>query len=126
MTKQEAIEALATALAVGQGGSTYRTLDGQPTGVNMKATAGTVIGWYFFNNASSIRYVKLYDLATAPTQANTPICTFPLPVSGQHVNAFGTAMGFANGLGIRVTTGLADNDTGAPTAFDVQVNLFYL
>ena len=35
--------------------NTYRTLDGQPTGVNVKASPGQVGGWYLSNNAGSAR-----------------------------------------------------------------------
>ena len=52
--------------------ATYRTLDGQPTGVNIKATPGEVAGWHLGNQAAAVRYVKLYDKATAPTSGDTP------------------------------------------------------
>lgn len=120
------LKKLLGASAVGGGASTYRTLDGQNTGVNVKVGTGAVVGWYLFNASASVRYVKLYDKATAPTQADMPLVTLPLPVSNQGANLLGTGPGFVNGLGIRVTTGLADNDNGAPTANDVQVNLFHL
>ena len=35
--------------------NTYRTLDAQPTGVNVKASPGEVAGWYLSNNASAVR-----------------------------------------------------------------------
>src|SRR5256885_16644193 len=105
--------------------NTYRTLDGQPTGVNVKASAGQVGGWFLSNNASSVRYVKLYDKATAPTSADTPKLTLLLPANSA-ANVLAVAgVDFTSGLGVRVTTGVAANDTGAPTANDVVVNLFY-
>ena len=36
---------------------TYRTLDGQPTGVNVKSSPGEVAGWFLANNANAVRYV---------------------------------------------------------------------
>jgi hypothetical protein len=83
-------------------------------------------GWYLFNNAAAVRYVKIYDEATVPVSTDTPILTLPLP-AGQGANLLQGegAISLANGLGIRVTTGVADNDTGAPTANDVQINLFW-
>src|SRR4051812_11748720 len=105
--------------------NTYRTLDGQPTGVNVKASAGQVGGWFLSNNASSVRYVKLYDKATAPTSGDTPKLTLLVPANSA-ANVLAVAgIDFTVGLGVRVTTGVADNDTGAPTANDVVVNLFY-
>ena len=43
----------------------------EQTGVNVKASAGQVFGWYLFNAAASTRYVKFYDKASAPTVAAT-------------------------------------------------------
>jgi hypothetical protein len=105
--------------------NTYRTLDGQPTGVNIKATAGEVAGWFLGNQASSVRYVKLYDKATAPGSGDTPKCTLPMPANSAANVIAPAGIDFTSGIGIRVTTGVADNDTGAPTANDVVVNILY-
>lgn len=105
--------------------NTYRTLDGQPAGVNVKAAPGQVGGWYLSNNAGSVRYVKLYDKATAPTSADTPKLTVLVPANGAANLLAVCGIDFAAGIGVRVTTGVADNDTGAPSANDVVVNLFY-
>jgi hypothetical protein len=105
--------------------NTFRTLDAQPTGVNVKASPGEVAGWYFSNNAAAVRYLKLYDKATAPTSADTPKLTILVPANGA-ANLLGPAgIDFTSGIGLRCTTGVADNDTGSPTANDVIVNLFY-
>lgn len=106
---------------------TYRVLwPGNTTGVNIKAAAGQVYGWYLYNNAAAIRIVKLYDKATAPTVGtDTPTQTIVLPANGG-ANLFSdVGFQFLNGIGIGVSTGIADNDTTAPSANDVVVNLFY-
>jgi hypothetical protein len=106
---------------------TYRVLwPGNTTGVSIKPAGGQVYGWYLFNNASSIRVLKLYDKATAPTVgSDTPTQTIVLPANGG-ANLFSdVGFLFSNGIGIGVTTGIADGDTTAPTANDVTVNLFY-
>lgn len=105
--------------------ASYRTIDGQPAGVVVKASPGLLAGWYLFNNAASLNYVKIYDKATAPTSSDTPKLTLTVP-NGQGANAFPVAgIEFQSGIGIRVTTGIADNNTGAPAANDVTVNLFF-
>jgi len=105
--------------------NTYRTLDGQPTGVNIKTTPGEVNGWFIGNQASAVRYVKLYDKATAPLASDTPKVTMAIPATSA-ANVFAdSGIDFTAGIGIRVTTGVADNDTGAPTANDVVINVFY-
>ena len=74
-------------------------------------------------DASAIRYVKLYDKATAPTSTDTPVLTIQLsPQATEHIAAH---MTLSNGLGIRATTGSADSDTGAPAAGDVIVDVTY-
>jgi hypothetical protein len=107
--------------------STYRVLwPNNVTGVNVKGSAGQVYGWYLYNNATSIRIVKLYNKATAPTTGtDTPSHTIVLPPNGG-ANVF-TDLGFSfsSGIGIAVTTGIADSDTTAPAANDVIINLFY-
>jgi hypothetical protein len=117
-----------TCVPVTSGGlTTYRVLwPGNTTGVNIKASAGQVYGWYLYNNASSIRVVKLYNKATAPTVGtDTPTQTIVLPANGG-ANVFSDiGFAFSSGIGIGVTTGIADNDTGAPSANDVVANLFY-
>jgi hypothetical protein len=105
--------------------ATYRTLDGQPTGVSIKSAPGQVGGWYIANNASAVRYVKLYDKATAPTSGDTPKLTVALPANSAANYLSVSGIDFTAGLGIRVTTGVADNDTGAPSANDIVLNLFY-
>ena len=107
------------------GWSVYRTLDGQPTGVSVKASVGQLGGWFLSNNNAAVRYVKLYDKATAPASTDTPLLTLLLPANSAANLLAVPGIDFAAGIGIRVTTGVADSDTGAPSANDVVVNLFY-
>jgi hypothetical protein len=95
------------------------------TGVLVKAKPGDVWGWYMYNAAAAVRYLKLYDKATAPLSTDVPKMTLPIP-AGLGANMMAPAgVDFTVGIGYRVTTGVADNDTGAPAANDVQLNLFY-
>jgi hypothetical protein len=105
--------------------NTYRTLDGQATGITIKAGPGQVGGWYLANNAGSVRYVKLYDKASAPSASDVPKLTIALPANSAANVLAGAGIDFTSGIGLRVTTGVADNDTGAPTTNDVIINLFY-
>jgi hypothetical protein len=112
--------------ATSGGYTTYRNIDLDETGVNVKASAGQVFGWYVFNNATTTRFLKLYNVASAPTVGTTtPLLTIPIP-SGAAANVeFGAGIAFGTGIGVGCTTGVADNDTGAPGANDCVVNLFY-
>jgi len=106
--------------------STYRSLSLVATGVNIKASAGQVYGWYLYNNATTVRFVKLYNTASAPTAGSgTPTHTIPIPPGAAANVSFPQGIAFGTGIGIIATTGVADADTGAPSANDVIVNIFY-
>jgi hypothetical protein len=55
--------------------------------------------------------------------------TFPIPAGGTDgvaANmAFTPGIKFGTAITVAATTGLADNDTGAPAANDCIVNVFY-
>ncbi len=105
--------------------SIYRNLDLGVTGQIVKATPGTLFTWYLANDASTVRFVKVYDKATAPTQADTPVMTLPVPATSAANVALDSGLAFVNGISLRGTTGVADNDTGAPSTNDIIVNLGY-
>lgn len=77
-----------------------------------------------YNASASGRYLKLYDKSTAPASTDTPRKTYYLPAT----SAFALDLNdyFIAGLGYRLTTGSADNDTGALTSGDILgLNLDY-
>lgn len=93
---------------------------------SVKASAGQVYGWYLFNAATSTRYLKLYNKASAPTVGtDTPFMTIPIPAGGAANVEFTCGIAFGTGIAFALTTGIADADTGALAASDVVVNLLY-
>lgn len=106
---------------------TYRNLNVQITGSIIKAAKGQIFDLHICNQAAAARFVKLYDLATAPTAANTPIRTYSIPASTT-VSLAVTSAGieFLTGISIRGTVLLADNDNTAPTANDIIVNIGWM
>lgn len=85
--------------------------------------------FYATNIGATPAFVKLYNKATAPVSTDVPamilvvpaavsgvpgVCTLPIGFSGFR---------FALGLGIRITGGMADNDTTAVAAGQVKVML---
>jgi len=109
------------------GHKVYRNINLLATGQLIKGGYGRLTGWHFVNQAAAARYVKLYDKATAPTVGtDTPKMTVALAATSQRdfpIDDDGVE--FLLGIGIGATTGIADADTGAPTANDVVVNVFY-
>lgn len=132
----QALSATVDSVAVGAsatGGATpYKSLDLDETEEEVKATAGTVYGLYFFNAVTSKRYVKFYNATAANTTVGTttPVMTIPIPANASDATAgwigFGdVGVAFDTAISIACTTGLADNDTGAPGAADVVVVVIY-
>ena len=105
---------------------TYRNLDVQITGSVIKAYAGGIFDLTMSNTSAAIRYVKLYDKATAPTASDTPVRTYFLPPSWTIVVPISDGINYVNGISIRASTGVADSDNTAPSANDVIVNIGYL
>lgn len=114
------------------GGATiFRSIDLDESEEEVKASAGRVYGIAFSNMATSSRFLKLYNATAANVTVGTttPVVTLALPgnssddVSG--VLSFPFGISFDTAITAAATTGLADNDTGAPSANDVIVNIFY-
>ena len=106
--------------------SIYRNISLGAGGIRIKGSAGQIYGWFLFNNAASVRYVKLYNTSSAPSVgSSTPFMTIPLPAGGGANVNFTSGISFSHGIGIGATTGVTDGNTGAPAAHDVIVNIIY-
>ena len=95
----------------------------------IRSTGGKLRGFMFLNTGSAIDYVKLYDKAAAPASTDTPKLRIPVPhntAAGAGIVAmdFPAGLQFKNGIGIRVTGGLADADTANATALTV-INVIF-
>ena len=94
---------------------------------NVKSSAGQLYGYYAFNKATSISFLKLYNVSGAISLGtDVPVLTIPLPISGG-ANAFSDIglAGFTNGIGIAATSGLPVDNTALPAASAIVVDLFY-
>lgn len=107
------------------GWAIYRTLNANSTGQNVKASGGQVGGWFVSNSGSAPAYLKIYNKATAPSSADTPIMTAMLPAGAAANVEWAQGIALSNGIGIRATTGVSDGDTGNPGSNEVVVNLLY-
>lgn len=93
---------------------------------SVKGSAASLGGYSLFNNASSARYVKLYNSASAPTAGSgTPFFTIILPANGGANVEFVHGVALNTGLGYTITAGVADTDTTATSADDVHGALYY-
>jgi hypothetical protein len=95
----------------------------------VKNAAGQVFSIVAMCLVATARFVKLYDKASAPTSGDTPVHTLMIPANSTTGAGFSIPLSmplvFANGISFRLTTGVADNDTGACTAADCVLNLGY-
>ena len=109
----------------------FRSLDLDETEEEVKATAGTVYGVIFSNLATATRFLKFFNATAASVTVGTttPLLTIALPgnatddITGVH--SIPQGIKFSTAITVAATTGLADNDTGAPGANEVVVNVLY-
>ena len=109
----------------------FRSIDLDESEEEVKASAGTVYGIMFSNLATSTRFLKFYNATAASVTVGTttPVLTLALPgnatddISG--VISFPQGIAFSTAICAAATTGVADNDTGAPGANEVLVNVLY-
>ncbi len=97
---------------------------------NIKTAAGKLLSLNMTNINASPAYVKLYNKASAPDQNDTPVMVFTVPGNtagaGNNPDLGPFGLAFALGIGIRIVTGVADNNTTAVAANEVIVNAVFL
>ncbi|MDO9334940.1 MAG: hypothetical protein Q7T61_00935 [Caulobacter sp.] len=124
---QDGIEALLTTLTR-QPTTTSRIASAAAStnATSAKTSAGTLFFATGYNAAASVRYLKIYNKASAPTVGtDVPVLTLAIPASAGFAFDF-PAMSFATGIAYALTTGAADSDTGALTLADiVGLNIGY-
>src|SRR5262249_50944180 len=92
----------------------------------VKASAGQVYGWFLSNTNAAARYCKIYNKATAPTVGtDVPILTLLIPAGGAANTEFSNGIAFATGIGLALTTGATDADTGAVAANECIANILF-
>ncbi len=106
--------------------SVFRTLDADETEEQAATGDARLRGYIITNRANAERSVKLYEglIANVTVGTTVPKITIPL-AAGQSANLRNLNVKFTAGIAVAATTGVADNDTGAPGANEVVVNLFY-
>lgn len=115
------------------GGTTlYKNLDVDETEDQIKGTAGQLYWIHAVNLSAAVLFLKFYNATAASVTVGTtvPDLTFPIPTQGD-TNGAGFTLSIPNGIAfgtaitIACTTGIADNNAGAPAANVCVVNLGY-
>jgi hypothetical protein len=117
-----------TLAPIATGGCTiFRSIDvDEGTLEVVKASAGTLYGWSIYNTGSVRVYVKICNVASGSVNTADIDLTIPLEADQGSNISIPQGMAFSVGICIGATTGVADNDTGAPAANAVIANLFYV
>lgn len=90
-----------------------------------KNKPGYLTSVYASNANAAVRYLKIYNKATAPTVGtDTPVLVYAIPATGS-INFDLEGQRFSNGISYATTTGVADSDTGAVAANEIKVSLNY-
>lgn len=123
---------LVTQIPAASGGlSLSRTLSAATTNAtSVKASAGQLYGFILTNTNAAVRYVKLYNKASAPTVGtDTPVMTLAVPGNaagaGMIAAEFTSGIAFGTGIAFAITTGVTDADVGAVAANEIIVHLMY-
>lgn len=94
-------------------------------GTVAKTRSGYVTSIMAFNSAATVRYLKLYDKATAPTVGtDIPVLVYAVPATSS-INLDLEGQRFTNGIAYATTTGALDSDTGAVGANDLKISVNY-
>lgn len=96
-------------------------------GANIKASAGQLYGGTVTNSNAAIRYLHLYNKASAATlSTDTPVATIPLPPNASvMVDCSSLGAAFATGISWAFTTDDITIPTTAGATTDIHGTLFY-
>ncbi len=95
---------------------------------SVKASAGNLYAVVASNIGAAAAFLKLFNLATAPTVGTSvPFLTIPIAASGVVSIPFGAqGMRMATGIAFAITNLAADTDTTAVAAAQVKVAIAYI
>ncbi|NOS92461.1 MAG: hypothetical protein HOP30_11100 [Cyclobacteriaceae bacterium] len=92
----------------------------------VKASAGRVIGWQLANTTASWLFVKIHNVATAPTAGTTAVFfLIAIPPNGKSEIAYEGGIGLSTGFSYTIVTGAADSDSNPVTANAVVGSFHY-
>jgi hypothetical protein len=91
----------------------------------IKASAGTVNGWYIYNSNGSARKVAFHNIATTPTAGVGVVIALVIPPLSAANVSLPDGITFTTGISITTVTGLSDGDATGVAANDLVINIFY-
>lgn len=123
---------ITTAYAHAAGGATpYKLVSAASTNAtSVKGSAGTIYSISASNVNAAVRYLKLYNKATAPTVGtDVPVQTYAIPGNtagaGTNIPLGLPGLNFSTGIAFALTTEATDAGTTGVAANEIVVNLGY-
>lgn len=93
---------------------------------SVKASAGRIVGYSLTNTTAAFKYLRLYDLAVAPTVGTSvPVLVIGLPPNSTTTCNQEGGIGFTTGIAYAITGAATDLDATATAANDVIGGLIY-
>ena len=95
---------------------------------NVKASAGQVYAITAFNLNAAARYLKLHNTSGTPTIGTGVTDTYMIPgntAGAGLVLNIDKGIAFSTGIGLSLTTGIADADTANVAASEIVLNIYY-
>ncbi len=91
----------------------------------IKKGGGSVYAINLHNKASTPAYLRIFDKASAPANADIPLVTLTIPAVGTLDLELSVGLRFKLGLGFNITTGPANGNAGATAGPDVVGGIFW-
>ena len=116
-------------VATTNGMTNYSLISAADTNLtSLKGTAGRVMLLTATNTSAALKYLKLYNKATAPDlTSDTPIYRLGIPAGATiSLPLSFTGLFFSLGIAFAITGSLADDDTTNLALGDVLLNISYL
>ena len=85
----------------------------------IKQGSGSVYGINLHNKASAPAYLRIFDKASAPVDADTPLVTLTIPAVGSLAMELPIGLRFKVGLGFNITAAATNGNATAIVAEDV-------
>jgi len=124
----EVSEASIDAKQVGVPSSSFVDSAATTNATVVKGAAGRLVGIVASNINAAIRYLKIYNKATAPNVGvDVPVMTLPIPATGQlNIDLGPVGFQFPLGIGFALTTLGTNADATAVAANEIKVALSYV
>jgi hypothetical protein len=103
----------------------YRSLALGDTGVIVTSQRTILCGWTITNINAAIRFVKLYNKATAASAADTPVLVIGIPPGETVSLVIPGGLVFSAGISARCVTTIPDAGATGAAANEIATQLFY-